>query len=261
MTSPSRKTPGSSSAIPCRSTRTEPFALTSLAAIQGARCRFIPFTTDWQLPDPWPLPEAHLTFLPNPNSPSGTLVSSARLEWLAGELRGALVIDEAYVDFAQAHALHLGRRPNVIVTRSLSKSHALAGMRFGYAVADPALVHELIKVKDSYNVNCLSMIAANAALQDLPWMTRNSGRIRRSRDKLSAALKRLDYLVYPSHANFVLARRPGKYLKPVYEELKRRKVLVRYFDAPGLRDCLRITVGAPKEVQALVAELAAIGEP
>jgi histidinol-phosphate aminotransferase len=89
-------------------------------------------------------------------------------------------------------------------------------------------------------------------------MKRNAGRIQRSRQRLANGLKRLGYQVYLSHSNFVLARQRDKNLKPVYEELKRRKILVRYFDTPGLRDCLRISVGAPKELRSLLNELATI---
>ena len=89
-------------------------------------------------------------------------------------------------------------------------------------------------------------------------MDRNAARIQRSRKRLANGLQRLGYQVYPSHSNFLLARRRDKDLKPVYEELKRRKILVRYFDTPDLRDCLRITVGAPKELRALLNELATI---
>jgi histidinol-phosphate aminotransferase len=89
-------------------------------------------------------------------------------------------------------------------------------------------------------------------------MKRNVRRIQRGRRKLISGLKHLGYSVYPSHANFVLARKAGRNLRSVYEELKRRKILVRYFDATGLRDCLRITVGTPKEIQALLKEMAAI---
>src|SRR5205807_4561675 len=119
----------------------------TLAELQGARFLAVPFTGAWQLPNPWPVRQAQLTYLPNPNSPSGTVIARAELERLAEESAGPLVIDEAYVAFAQADALTLAQRHNVIVTRSLSKSHALAGIRFGFAVADPALVRELVKVK------------------------------------------------------------------------------------------------------------------
>jgi histidinol-phosphate aminotransferase len=99
------------------------------------------------------------------------------------------------------------------------------------------------------------MVAATAALQDLPWMARNARRIQQTRNKLSTALRRLGFEVYPSHANFILARRPGQNLRPVYEELKRRMILVRYFDVPALRDCLRVTVGTPGEIQKLLGQM------
>ena len=133
-------------------------------------------------------------------------------------------------------------------------------MRIGLAFACEEIIVGMMKVKDSYNLNRLSLVAATAALSDMAWMRRNAERIQRSRKKLSAALKRMGYHVYPSHANFVLARKQGQNLQRIYEELKRRKILVRYFDTPGLQDCLRITVGTPKEVRALVNELAAIDE-
>src|SRR5262245_27684122 len=128
----------------------------SLAEIQGAAFRTVPYTEDWRLPNPWPIRDASLTFIASPNSPSGTAVAVPELERLADGLDGPLVIDEAYVDFADAHALPLAGRRNVIVTRSLSKSYSLAGIRFGFAVAEPALVREFIKVKDSYNCDVLS---------------------------------------------------------------------------------------------------------
>jgi len=89
-------------------------------------------------------------------------------------------------------------------------------------------------------------------------MTRNTQRIQRSRKKLSGGLERLGYRVYPSEANFVLARKDGENLRSVYEELKRRRIFVRYFDFPGLQDCLRITVGTPLEIKTLLRELATL---
>ena len=103
------------------------------------------------------------------------------------------------------------------------------------------------------------MVAATAVLQDMPWMARNVRRIQSSRKKLMTALERLGYHVYPSHANFILAQMKGVNLNGVYEALKRKNILVRYFEAPGLEDCLRISVGAPQEMKALIEELEAIG--
>lgn len=235
----------------------------TLVEIQDGVAARVDFPPDFSLPESLAEQRAALTFLCNPNAPSGTLVSLTEVEKLACSVAGILVVDEAYVDFAAsegASSLPLIRHlPNLVVLRTFSKSFSLAGMRIGLAFASEDLVAGMMKVKDSYNLNRLSMVAANAALQDLPWMTRNARRIQQSRKKLSTALARMGYLVHPSHANFVLARKRGENLKPVYEDLKRRKILVRYFDTPGLQDCLRITVGAPKEVQALLKELAIIG--
>ena len=205
---------------------------------------------------------AALTFLCNPNAPSGTLVSLTEIERLARSVAGILVVDEAYVDFAAsegASSIPLIRQlPNLIVLRSFSKSFSLAGMRIGLAFASEEIISGIMKVKDSYNVNRLSLIAAAAALKDMPWMVRNVRRIQRSRRKLTTGLKRMGFDVYPSHANFVLARKKGQNMKRVYDDLKLRKILVRYFDVPMLQDCLRITVGTPIEVQALLKAMTAV---
>jgi histidinol-phosphate aminotransferase len=225
----------------------------------GAR---VEFPQDFSVPESLAGQDAALTFLCNPNAPSGTLVSLPEIEKLAHSVAGILVVDEAYIDFAATEGASslplISRLPNLVVLRTLSKAFSLAGMRIGLGFAPSDVIAGMMKVKDSYNLNRLSLVAATAALQDMKWMARNALRIQRSRKKLTAALKRTGYFVYPSHANFVLAQKRGTNQKPVYEELKRRKILVRYFDAPGLHDCLRITVGAPKEIQALITELAAI---
>jgi histidinol-phosphate aminotransferase len=234
----------------------------TLIEIQNGVAVRVDFPPDFSLPESLAEQNAAVTFLCNPNAPSGTLISLAEIDRLARGVSGILVVDEAYVDFAEsegASSLPLIRQlPNLVVLRTFSKSFSLAGMRIGLGFASEEIISGVMKVKDSYNMNRLSMTAATAALKDMPWMNRNVRRIQRARKKLTSALKRLGYRVYPSHANFIMARKTGQDLKGVYEELKRRKILVRYFDAAGLRDCLRITVGTPQEVQALLKEMAAI---
>lgn len=234
----------------------------TLVEIQAGVAARVPFPEDFSLPGDLAHQAAPLTFLCNPNAPSGTLVALPEIVKLAGAVAGILVVDEAYVDFAAtegASAIPLIRQlPNLIVLRTMSKSFSLAGMRIGLAFASVALIAGMNKVRDSYNLDRLSIVAGSAALADMAWMKRNAARIQRSRRRLDSGLKRLGYQVYPSHTNFVLARQRDKNLKPVYEELKRRKILVRYFDVAGLRDCLRITVGTPAEVKALLNELATI---
>ncbi len=227
----------------------------TLADIQGAGYQAVPYTAGWALPEPWPIPKADLTLVANPNSPSGTQVTVAALAQLADQLEGPLVIDEAYADFADYQALELWQRPNVIVTRTLSKSYALAGLRFGYAVARPEWVRELLKVKDSYNCDGLSLIGAAAALEDQAYFHEMRARIRAARSRLETALTALGFDVLPSQANFVWCRRRGQSMKTIYEELKRRKILVRYMVYEDYGDGLRITVGTEAEVDRLLQAL------
>jgi len=227
----------------------------TLAEIQGARFQCVPFTADWQLPKPWPVRGAHLTLLPNPNSPSGTAIALPDLERFADEIGGPLLLDEAYVDFADCDGLPLLNRGNVVITRTLSKSYSLAGIRFGFAVADPALVRECIKVKDSYNCDVLSLAAATAAMEDQDYRLSTRARILATRVRLTDTLQQLGFTVTPSQANFVWCRRADRPLKPLYEELKRRLILVRYMSYEGYGDGLRITVGTDEEIDRLLAEL------
>ena len=227
----------------------------SLAEIQGARFQTVPYLDDWQFPDPWPIGQASLTFIANPNSPSGTMVALPALRRLVDALAGPLILDEAYVDFADRHGLELAQTGKVIVTRSLSKSYSLAGIRFGYAVADPALVRELIKVKDSYNCDVLSLAAAAAALEDQEYLQSTRTKILATRSRLSREMQKLGFAVCPSQANFIWCRRSDRPVKPLYEELKRRLILVRYMAYEGYGDGLRISVGTDAETDRLLEEL------
>lgn len=228
----------------------------SLAEIQGARFETVPFHPDWTLPDPWPAAKADLTFLPNPNSPSGTVVREEAIRRLAEQCHGPFVLDEAYADFAEWNGLTLiGQVPNLIVTRTFSKYYSLAGIRFGFAVCDPAIAYELIKVKDSYNCDVLSLAAATAALLDQSYYADCRARILASRGRLAVGLTELGFQVTPSHANFLWCRRTDRPVKPIAEELRRRSILVRYMPYPEYGDGLRITVGTPAECDRLLGEL------
>jgi len=232
----------------------------TLANLQGARFTTVPFTADWKLPEPWPITDADLTFLANPNSPSGTTVSLAEIDQLRGRLHGPLVVDEAYADFAEGNALELVTQgaKDVVVTRTFSKSYALAGMRFGFAVADPALIQQLMKVKDSYNCDVLSLAAAAAAIEDQEYFRAIRARILATRSRMEKALMDLGFIVCPSQANFVWCQREDRAVKTIYEELKRRNILVRYMNYEGCGDGLRISVGTEDEIDRLLNELTAI---
>ena len=140
----------------------------TLIRLQNGREHVVPFTPDWTLdPAAFAQPGMKLVYLANPNSPSGTTLSKSQVAELASRLTCPLIVDEAYVDFAREHCIGLVRdSPNLIVTRSFSKGYSLAGIRLGYLVARAELVAELMKVKDSYNCDTLSLAAGAAALED-----------------------------------------------------------------------------------------------
>jgi len=227
----------------------------SLAEIQGASFQDVPFSSHWDLPSDWPAPQAQLIFLTNPNSPSGTMVSPQRLQSWAESLKCPLVLDEAYVDFAQWNGLHLAQQGLAIVTRSLSKSYSLAGIRFGYAIAEPGLIRELLKVKDSYNCDALSQVAATAALEDQAYFRGTRAKVLATRARMASQLINLGFEICPSQANFLWCRRADRPVKPMYEELKRRRILVRYMTYPDYGDGLRISVGTDPDIERLFEEL------
>jgi histidinol-phosphate aminotransferase len=201
---------------------------------------------------------ANIVYVANPNSPSGTSVSLEAIERLAAEAQAPVVVDEAYADFAGWNALPLARAGRALVTRTLSKSYSLAGIRFGFAVAAPEMVQELVKVKDSYNCDVLSLAAAAAALEDQAHMQATRARVLATRARLERDLAGLGFAVVPSQANFVWARRDDRPVKPIFEELKRRNILVRYMVYEGHGDGLRVSVGTDAEIDRLMAELRAI---
>ena len=232
----------------------------TLVEIAGGVAVHVPWPADYSLPaDALVEAAAPVTIVCNPNAPSGTFVAVDAIAALAERVRGLLVVDEAYVDFAADSALRLVRQhDNVLVLRTLSKSFSLAGMRIGLGFAAPALIAELCKVKDSYNLSRVSIAAGTAALEEYDAMRAHAGRVAATRQRLTDGLRALGYEVPASHANFVLARRPGVDQQPVLQALKARRILVRWFDVPELRDALRISVGTDAEIDALLAALAEI---
>jgi histidinol-phosphate aminotransferase len=228
----------------------------SLAEIQGARFATVPFTHDWQLPQKWSGENPDLVYVANPNSPTGTFIDPTALAQLALRLSRPVVLDEAYVDFAEKSGIRYAIEENLIITRTLSKSYSLAGIRFGFAVAHPSLVRELVKVKDSYNCDVLSLAAAAAAIQDQEYLRDTRAKILGTRERLTESLRGLGFDVLPSYANFVWAQRTDRPVKPLYEGLKARKILVRYMNYPGYGDGLRVSIGTDAEIDLLLRELA-----
>ena len=235
----------------------------TLAAMQEAPVIETPFDDAYTLPvDALVRAAAALTIVANPNSPSGTATPLDVLDTLAARLDGVLAVDEAYVEFADRSALDLVRKSDrVIVLRTLSKSHGLAGLRLGFAVAQPRLLEGLAKVKDSYNVDAVAARVGAAAIRDIDYTRDTVARIRDARQRLTASLTALGFRVWPSQANFVLARPPDGDARRLHEGLRSRGVLVRHFDEPRLAEALRITVGTEAQNEHLTATLAALMRP
>jgi histidinol-phosphate aminotransferase len=226
-----------------------------LTKLQEARHVAVPWEANWALPIGGLLAtKADAIYVANPNAPSGTWVEPAKLGELAGKFPGLVLIDEAYVDFADDNCLPLVREhENVIITRTFSKAYSLAGLRFGYAIGQKAVIAEMMKVKDSYNCDALSVTAATAALLDQDYALRCWRDIRTERQRLSEALTSMGFVVPQSRANFILATCPGGRGQEIYLGLKRQGILVRHISLPGLSDKIRITVGTSQENNALIA--------
>jgi histidinol-phosphate aminotransferase len=229
----------------------------TLARLEDANCAGVPWGSDHSLPIEALLEtKANAIYLANPNAPTGTAVPKAAVVNLAGKFPGLVLVDEAYADFADENCMALAAgMPNVIVMRSMSKAYSLAGLRFGYAAGSPAVIAEMMKVKDSYNCDAIAIIAATAALEDHEYARGIWELVRQERARLAGELTRLGFTPLPSQANFLLVGCPGGQGKAAYTKLKQQGILVRFFDKPGLSDKIRITVGTSTENNALLAGL------
>jgi len=228
-----------------------------LAQLEEAKVATVPWERDYSLPTEALLEtKADAIYLANPNAPTGTFVSPMKVEELAKRFEGLILIDEAYVDFAEDDCIPLVREyENVIISRTMSKAYSLAGLRFGYAVGQPHVIAEMLKVKDSYNTDAVSVVAATAALQDQAYAERSWDHVRQERQRLSSELTQMGWRVIPSQANFILVTTPNGNGREAYLGLKQQGILVRYFDKPGLSDKIRITVGSMQENNALIGGL------
>ena len=200
-----------------------------------------------------------LFLLTNPNAPTGVFTPMDKIAAAAKRFKGVLFVDEAYADFAKSNCVPLATAAanrNVIVMRTFSKSFSLAGLRVGYCIGPEDLIAALYKVKDSYNVDAIAQSVALAALNDLPWMRANAVKVRRERTRTAKALERRGWDVLPSESNFIFARPAHRPASELFEALRRRNIFVRYFKGPRTGDRLRITVGTPSQMDALLAALA-----
>ncbi len=227
-----------------------------LARLQNCGAIEIPFGEKFDLPAELATTGAALTIICNPNAPTGSFVPVEELASLADRLTGVLLVDEAYIDFAEQNCASLVKDfDNLIVLRSLSKGYSLAGLRFGYAIAQKDLIDGLIKVKDSYNVDALAIALATAAIKDQAYFRRNVEKIKKQRKALSEQLRSLGFTVSDSHSNFVFAQVKGGSAARIHAELAQRDIFVRYWNDPGIQDKLRISVGTEEQNAKLISAL------
>ncbi len=228
-----------------------------LAKLQNCPAVEVPFDDEFNLPVKLTKTNAALTIICNPNAPSGSFISVGELASLADELSsGVLLIDEAYVDFAEENCAGLVKDfDNVVILRSMSKGYSLAGIRFGYAIARPDLIEGLMKVKDSYNVDAVAIAVATEAIKDQKYFRETTEKVKKSRNLLIEQLRALKFKVLPSSANFVLAKSRNRDAGNIFDKLLQRNIYIRYFNLPGLDDKLRITVGTDEQNDKLILAL------
>ena len=199
------------------------------------------------------LDNTKVIFVTSPNNPTGNLISEEDITDLLAH--GLLVVlDEAYSEFSGSTLVSLVRdNPNLIVLRTASKWCGLAGLRLGYGVMNPHILHRLMSIKQPYNINTAAEIALIASLEDLSFLKQNIERIITERTRLFDELSLIENVTpYPSDGNFILCSFTGIGAKRVYEELASKGIFVRYFNLPELREYIRISIGRPEHMNMLV---------
>ncbi len=239
-----------------------------LAATHGSASNAVHLNSNFTIPEigelrrgkQWDF-SAALTLITTPNAPGGRGYSTESLNAICAAQRGVVLLDEAYVDFAQENALKLGLRySHVLVARTFSKAYSLCFLRVGYCVGHPALIAALNKIRDSYNVNGLGQIAAVSTLENLPYYRKNFQRVIATRERLSTQFATLGFEVSPSQTNFLLVKPPKSTgsrqqnftAEEWQEKLRHRKILVRWFQHREVREYLRISIGTDAETDTLI---------
>lgn len=227
-----------------------------LSEIRNVECRKVPLNDDFSWRTPPDDFSADLFFLTNPNAPTSVMYPKEAIRAFCAKFDGVVLIDEAYADFAGDNCMDLavaaGNR-NVIVSRTLSKSFSLAGIRTGYCVGPAELIDAMYKVKDSYNLDGMTQVVALAALNDLDWMRRNAAKIKVTRARVAAELKSRGWTMPESNTNFLFARPPDGQAASRFEALRAKNIFVRYFKSTP--EYLRITIGTDEEMNSLLEQL------
>ena len=237
-----------------------------LTDIQNTRRHEVPLPADFSLPTVQELRrdkrwdfKAALTFVTTPNAPSGCGYATADLDALCRAQKGVVILDEAYVDFAGENAMALATKyDHVLVSRTFSKAFSLCFQRIGYFVGPAKLIEALDKIRDSYNVNGLGQVAAEATLKQMPYYRANFRKIIELRERTTEQLAALGFQTLPSATNFILTKPPRFAAQTWLKRLRERKILVRWLTDARVKDFLRITIGGEREMATLLRALKAI---
>jgi histidinol-phosphate aminotransferase len=203
---------------------------------------------------------AKLLYIASPNNPTGNTLPRDQLERLLAH-DAMIVVDEAYAEFTgESYVPLVAEHDNLIVVRTFSKWAGLAGLRAGYGVFPPALAEIVWNTKVPFNLTVTAEQAILASLEDRDWLQKNVALIIAERERLFARLAELPWLrPYPSHGNFILCEVRGHAANYVRDRLAEQGIMIRYFDVPGLRNCIRISVGKPADTDRVIGALSAIG--
>lgn len=233
------------------------------AALFNINYRLIPVDEEFNIPEEGYYQDNGGIIIANPNAPSGKGVSGKTIEAILSRNENSVVIiDEAYVDFGGRSAVKLiNDYPNLLIIKTLSKSHSLAGLRVGYALGNEDLIEGIIRVKDSinsYTVDRLALAGAREAIKDDNYFQETRSKIMKSRERVSARLTEMGFRVIPSQANFIFISSkqcPGHVL---FQSLRGKGILVRYFDKPKIDNFIRVTIGTDEEMDCFLEAIKAI---
>ena len=233
------------------------------AEIAGADVFYIPRDSDFNIDMEFVetnIPEnAKLLFLTSPNNPTGNMVAENQVKKLL-ELDLIVVIDEAYYEFSGKSVKHLiSQYDNLIILRTMSKWAGLAGLRVGYGLMNPEIVDYIMQIKPPYSVNNAAAEALIASLEDKDYLLRNVNSIIKERQKLFKILNEMPNLkVYPSNANFVLIEFDENEPVDIYQELCMKGIFVRSYSSKRLKNCIRVSIGTPEEMNVFTNALTEI---
>ncbi|MFA6998148.1 MAG: histidinol-phosphate transaminase [Victivallaceae bacterium] len=226
-----------------------------LAAMQEAQVRQIALNDDFSIPENAveQAAGANLLIIARPNAPTGNSFPMSQIRKIIEDFDGIVLIDEAYADFADDNCMSLVKEyDNLMISRTMSKSYALAGLRFGYGVAAKTLIDGMMKIRDSYNVDMLTQEIARAAFLDQDYLAKTKNTILATRARLERELSALGFSYVKSQANFLFASPPDRDGKRFFDELRQNSIIVRYFPGEVTGCYVRISVGSDTEIERLL---------